>query len=123
MDEWNQFNNWHGWLGYQQDARVAIWLAIDRRAAVENVIDAGEMHRRWKDNLGKQIIIPALEAIGLRIDAMTARADAKGGLSSQEADGILFELKDTLEPLRQALKNPPAPEQAESLPAAPIDLL
>ena len=61
VDDWNQFNNWHGWFGYQQDTRVAIWLAIDRRAAVENVIDAGETHRRWKDNVGKQII-PGVEA-------------------------------------------------------------
>ena len=61
VDDWNQFNNWHGWFGHQQDTRVAIWLEIDHRAAVNNVIDAGELHRRWKDNLGKQII-PGVEA-------------------------------------------------------------
>ena len=61
VDNWNQFNNWQGWFGHQQDARVAIWLEIDRRTVTGNVIDAGKMHQRWEDNLSKQII-PGVEA-------------------------------------------------------------
>ena len=61
VDDWNQFDNWHGWLGDQQGTRVAIWLEIDRPAVVDNVIDAGELHRRWKDDVGRQII-PGVEA-------------------------------------------------------------
>ena len=61
VDDWGQFKNWSGWFGDQQQARVAVWLEIDRRAAAENVIDAGALHRKWKDNCSKQII-PGVEA-------------------------------------------------------------
>ena len=61
VDDWNQFHNWHGWFGHQQESRVAIWFEIDRKAAAENVIDAGEMHRRWTDNSSEQCI-PGVEA-------------------------------------------------------------
>ena len=61
VDDWGQFKNWSGWFGNQQKARVAVWLEINRRAAAENVIDAGALHRKWKDNCSKQII-PGVEA-------------------------------------------------------------
>ncbi len=61
VDDWGQFKNWSGWFGHQQQARVAVWLEIDRSAAAENVIDAGALHRKWKDHRGKQII-PGVEA-------------------------------------------------------------
>ena len=61
VDNWGQFKNWSGWFGHQQQARVAVWLEIDCRAAAENVIDAGALHRKWKDNCSKQII-PGVEA-------------------------------------------------------------
>ena len=61
VDDWGQFNNWSGWFGDQQQARVAVWLEIDRRGAAENVIDAGALHQKWKKNLSKQII-PGVEA-------------------------------------------------------------
>ena len=61
VDRWNQFNNWSGWFGYQQEARVAVWLEIDRHAAAEKVKDAGEMHRIWQDNRSKRII-PGVES-------------------------------------------------------------
>lgn len=61
VDDWGQFNNWSGWFGDQQQARVAVWLEIDRRAAAENVIDAGALHQKWKNHLSKQII-PGVEA-------------------------------------------------------------
>ena len=49
------------WFGHQQESRVAVWLEVDRYAAAENVIDAGEMHREWKKNLSKQCI-PGVQA-------------------------------------------------------------
>ena len=61
VDDWGQFKNWSGWFGHQQQARLAVWLEIDRRAAAGNVIDAGTLHRKWKDNLSKRII-PGVEA-------------------------------------------------------------
>lgn len=45
-----------GWFGHQQEARVAVWLEIDRHAAAENVKDAGEIHSIWQDNKSKQFI-------------------------------------------------------------------
>lgn len=61
VDRWNHFTKWGGWLGHQQNARVAIWLEIDRRVAAECVIDAGKMRRKWKKNLSMQCI-PGVEA-------------------------------------------------------------
>ena len=61
VDDWGQFNNWSGWIGHQQQARVAVWLEIDRRAAAQNVIDAGALHHKWKDNPSKQVS-PGVEA-------------------------------------------------------------
>lgn len=61
VDDWGQFNNWSGWFVHQQNARVAVWLKIDRRAAAKNAIDAGALHRKWKDNPRKQVI-PGVEA-------------------------------------------------------------
>ena len=61
VNDWGQFKNWSGWFGYQQQARVAVWLEIDRCVASENVIDAGALHRKWKDNRSKRII-PGVEA-------------------------------------------------------------
>lgn len=61
VNDWGQFRNWSGWFGHQQQTRVAVWLEIDRRAAAENVIDAGALHGKWKDNPSKQVI-PGVEA-------------------------------------------------------------
>lgn len=61
VDDWGQFKNWSGWFGDQQQARVAVWLEIDRHAAAENVIYAAALHERWKENRSKQII-PGVEA-------------------------------------------------------------
>ena len=38
-DNSNQFDNWSGWLGHQQEARVAVWLEIDRANVRENLSD------------------------------------------------------------------------------------
>ena len=61
VDNWNQFNNWSGWFGHQQDSRIAAWLEIDRRAAAAKVKDAREMHRIWQDHKCKTFI-PGVEA-------------------------------------------------------------
>ena len=49
VDTGNQFDNWSGWFGYQQNTRVAIWLELDRVATAANVIEAGEMRKIWND--------------------------------------------------------------------------
>ena len=41
VNGWGQFNNWRGWFGSQQDARVPIWLEVDRHAALDSLHDAG----------------------------------------------------------------------------------
>ena len=54
VDTGGQFGNWNGWFGHQQNARVAIWLEIDRLATAANLIEAGEMRATWRDgNLRK----------------------------------------------------------------------
>ena len=61
VNDWNQFNNWTGWFGHQQDSRIAAWLEIDRRAAATKVKDAREMHRIWQDHKYRTFI-PGVEA-------------------------------------------------------------
>ena len=62
VDTGDQFRNWSGWFGHQQNSRVAIWLEIGRLATSANLIEAGEMRAIWHDgNLCKQYI-PGVEA-------------------------------------------------------------
>ena len=61
VDVGNQYRNWSGWFGHQQDARVAIWLEIDRNTTGDSVIDAGTMHQVWQKHLSKTFI-PGVEA-------------------------------------------------------------
>ena len=57
----NQFNNWIGWFGHQQDCRVPIWIEIDRGAVNANLLDAGEARAHARANLSKRFI-PGVEA-------------------------------------------------------------
>ena len=70
-----------------------------------------------------EAVIPTLERIGSKVEAMALRTDSEDGPSSRQVDGLLLELKDALEPLRQALKSPAPPEVEEDEGARPIDLL
>ena len=38
-DNSDQFINWCGWFGHQQDTRVAVWLEIDRASVLERLMD------------------------------------------------------------------------------------
>ena len=44
----NQFNNMCGWFGHQQNARVAVWLEIDRASVLESLMDAKAAREAWK---------------------------------------------------------------------------
>lgn len=68
-------------------------------------------------------VIPTLEGICSRVEAIALRPSTQDDPSSRQVDGILMELKDALEPLRQALKSPPPPEVAEGDDGRPVDLL
>lgn len=57
----SQCQNWAGWLGHQQKARVAVWLEIDRAAVAEQLNDAAATLQIWKSQLSKQLI-PGVEA-------------------------------------------------------------
>lgn len=70
-----------------------------------------------------EAVIPTLEGIGSKVDAMALCTDAQDDPSSRQVDGLLFELKDALEPLRQALKSPAPPEVEEDEGVRPLDLL
>lgn len=50
----NQFNNWLGWFGHQQNARVAVWLDIDRTSVRENLTDAKETREALKQLMDKR---------------------------------------------------------------------
>lgn len=69
----NQFDHWCGWFGHQQDARVAVWLKIERISVRKNLTDAEEAQkalsrfmdmRRVEGNIYEPVIqlIPGVEA-------------------------------------------------------------
>jgi hypothetical protein len=70
-----------------------------------------------------EAIIPTLEGIGSKVEAMALCTDAQDDPSSRQVDGLLMELKDALEPLRQALKSPAPPAVSDDEGGSPIDLL
>lgn len=61
VDDWGQFRNWDGWFGHQQEARIAIWLEIDRAKSIERLLDAGAAREKWHETPCKQLI-PGVEA-------------------------------------------------------------
>lgn len=70
-----------------------------------------------------EAVIPTLERIGSRVEVIALRRSAQDDPTSRQVDGLLLELKDTLEPLRQALKSPAPPEVEEDERVNPIDQL
>lgn len=61
VDIEGQFDNWCGWLGHQQESRVAIWLEIDRMKTIEALTDAAEARQKWHKNPSKTFI-PGVES-------------------------------------------------------------
>jgi hypothetical protein len=51
----HQLCNWTGWFGHQQNARVAIWLEIDRNRIVDNLIDAAGLRVASRKNLAERL--------------------------------------------------------------------
>lgn len=72
-DVTNQFGNWCGWFGRQQEARVAVWLEIDRASVLESLMDAEQTRKAWhrmtdqrlaesRMDKPKTLFIPGVEA-------------------------------------------------------------
>lgn len=57
-----QYKNWSGWFGHEQNSRIAIWLEIDRVATNNSLLDAGAASERWKMTQHKGGFIPGVEA-------------------------------------------------------------
>jgi hypothetical protein len=73
-DDSGQFYNWVGWMGDQQNSRVAIWLEIDRAQASSNLYDAAAALALWRLNLSQRII-PGVEAChkgAISVDAIVS---------------------------------------------------
>ena len=70
----NQFRNWCGWFGHQQEARVAVWLEIDRASVLENLMDAKAMREASKQDLSG-MFIPGVEACHKGPIPLAAAAD------------------------------------------------
>ena len=108
----NQFEHMCGWLGHQQKSRIAIWLEVDRDAASDNILDAGTMHKIWKEQ--KKQLIPGFEA-GHKGSIPLCRL--KGALLIDYHDnslstyhgGVNEGLICELEEFEQSLPSPPPP--------------
>ena len=61
VNDWGQFDNWYGWFGHQQNAKIAIWLEIDRTKSIERLLDARAAHEKWHETPSKRFI-PGVEA-------------------------------------------------------------
>ena len=70
-----------------------------------------------------EAVIPTLEEIGSKVVAIAPRPSTQDDPSLRHVDGLLLELKDALEPLRQALKSPAPPAVSDDEGGSPIDLL
>ena len=70
-----------------------------------------------------EAVIPTLEEIGSKVEAIAPRPSTQDDPSLRHVDGLLLELKDALEPLRQALKSPAPPAVSDDEGGSPIDLL
>ena len=84
-----QIRNWSGWFGHQQEARVAVWLEIDRAKVLENLLDAkaarealrglmDERRRQDKTHEPGITFIPGVEACH------------RGGISTAAVVGVLL---------------------------------
>ena len=69
----NQDNNMKGWFGHQQNARVPVWLEIDRASVLKNLMDAKKAREACNLFIDKRcaeggthepgiLIIPGVEA-------------------------------------------------------------
>ena len=47
----SQFNTWSGWLGSQQESRVAIWLEVNRTTVAERLLDAEQACQHFDETL------------------------------------------------------------------------
>ncbi len=70
----NQFHNWCGWFGHQQEARVAVWLEIDRASVLESLMDAKVAREASKQDLSATFI-PGVEACHIGPIPLAAVAD------------------------------------------------
>lgn len=61
VDKPGQFRNWVEWFGHQQGTRIAVWLEINRTAAIGNLWDAATACRRSQKSPHKTFI-PGVEA-------------------------------------------------------------
>lgn len=61
VDNWGQFHNWSGWFGHQQQARVAVWIELDRRKIFKRLLDAKQANDSWKTDMARTFI-PGVEA-------------------------------------------------------------
>jgi hypothetical protein len=52
----NQFCNWVGFMGDQQNSRVAVWLEIDRDRVAANLDDAETCRGLWRGVMSRRII-------------------------------------------------------------------
>jgi hypothetical protein len=70
-----------------------------------------------------EAVIATLERICEQVEAMALPPTTQDDPSLRQVDGLFFELKDALEPLRQALKSPAPPAVSDNEDGSPIDLL
>ena len=56
-----QFHSWRGWFGHHQQARVAVWLEINRAHVHEGLLDAKVAREAWKASMHRTFI-PGIEA-------------------------------------------------------------
>ncbi len=112
VDDWDQFRNWSGWFGHQQNSRIAAWLEIDRCAAGARVKDARELHRIWQDHKCKTFI-PGVEAghegpVSIGVIGKVLLIDRYDKSTFTLHDGIDESLLPNLSDFMRSL--PPAPD-------------
>lgn len=110
----NQFNNWCGWFGSQQQDRIAVWLEINRANVGCCLLNAGESHSIWRQNLSKKFI-PGVEAC--HRGSLPISAVSKLLLIARDDKSVFSYSKlksEELQPTLSSFENKLPPEQEES---------
>ena len=63
----NQFHNWCGWFGHQQDARVSVWLEIERSSVRQNLADAKEAREALSRFMDKRRVEGKIHEPGIQL--------------------------------------------------------
>ena len=53
-DESGQFGRWKPWFGAEHNAKLSVWLEVDRNEGRERIVDAEELRLMWHEEMARR---------------------------------------------------------------------